>query len=612
LLETLANRRQPRRLGAPRFSQPSIAMRATTLGVAAAIALVASRGSLDSFSLIILTQAFLYAVVVLGVDLLWGYTGILSFGQAAFFAIGGYAVAILYHHVGFTTLTTLAAVGSGVVVAAVVAAGVGWLGFTDRAPALYITVVTFALPTVLVQLLLAGGSFTGSSTGLSAFDTPLWAPDQWYLIAGALLLVVLLASYLLVHSDAGKVLVAIRENESRCQYLGIRTARIKTLLLIGSGAAASIAGAAYAASFATVTPDLGGFLLATQFVVWAALGGRGTLFGPLAVVLAINFITADLSGSLPVAWLLAQGVVFIAVVAYLPGGLASVAGRAARMGRQHIAAFVPAGRTSGKDRPRLVEDLRRPDPSAPDRAGPPALEVKGLSKSFGELSVLKDVSFEIDQGELVSIIGPNGAGKTTLVRCISDGREPTSGSIRVKGVTLDGRRPTEIAALGVGRKFQTASLFEALTVHEALRVSRARAQPPSLFRASSAVALPPAAMRVLEITGLDEALDEKVSGLSHGMKQALELAMVLALEPSLILLDEPTAGLTEHERGMIGNVLVELVASRRLAVVLVEHDLDFVQEISSRMLVLHMGGLVMDGSVPDVVQSELVREVYAG
>jgi branched-chain amino acid transport system permease protein len=235
-----------------------------------------------------------------------------------------------------------------------------------------------------------------------------------------------------------------------------------------------------------------------------------------------------------------------------------------------------------------------------------------VSKHFGSLTVLDGVSFTARRGELVSLVGPNGAGKTTLIRCLADGRERSSGTVRIAGRAIERLPPYRIVALGLGRKFQTASVFDTLSVADCLRIARARRQRPSFFVASPVLALPAAARAVVQTSGLAERLSEPARLLSHGLKQALELAMVLALEPGVVLLDEPTAGLTRGERQRFAEILTGLVERDRLCVLLVEHDLDFVREISSRIIVLHQGRLALDGSVAEVVDSPLVREIYSG
>jgi branched-chain amino acid transport system permease protein len=238
--------------------------------------------------------------------------------------------------------------------------------------------------------------------------------------------------------------------------------------------------------------------------------------------------------------------------------------------------------------------------------------VREVRKRFGSLLVLDGINFSARRGELLSLVGPNGAGKTTLLRCIADGGERSAGDIVVNGRSIERRPPYACVGLGVGRKFQNANIFDALTVAETIRIAHARVDRPSLWSRSATLDLPQAGLRVMQATGLDQHLGVRVRHLSHGQKQALELAMVLSLEPSILLLDEPTAGLTKSERILIGQILVDLARSHDLCIVLVEHDLDFVREISSRVIVLHQGRIVLDGTVAEVVDSETVRTIYSG
>jgi branched-chain amino acid transport system permease protein len=242
----------------------------------------------------------------------------------------------------------------------------------------------------------------------------------------------------------------------------------------------------------------------------------------------------------------------------------------------------------------------------------PSVEVRKLHRRFGSLTVLDGVDFTARPAELVSLVGPNGAGKTTLIRCIADGAERSSGQVYINGHDIARHPPERCVDFGLGRKFQTATIFDTLSVGDCLRIARASHVAPSFYRRRPVLALPQAALDVINTTGLDKKLGVEARHLSHGDKQALELAMVLALEPSVLLLDEPTAGLTKPERALIGQILMRLVKEHGLCVLLVEHDLDFVRDISSRVVVLHQGRIVLDGSVSDVVGSDLIRSIYAG
>jgi branched-chain amino acid transport system permease protein len=577
--------------------------RALVVGSAVTLALVAvGPFVLPDFMVNNLVRAFLYAAVALTVDVLWGYTGILTFGQSAFFGIGVYAAGLIFTHLGFNPGYAALAFAAAVVGAVIVALLVGWLAFYHGASPLYASVVTLVLPIVVTQILYSGGTFTGSSSGLSGFESFQIELNTWFWIAGVYLVLVTAATWRFVRSDAGRVLVAIRENEPRCEYLGLDVSRVKRLLLAGSAVIASIAGYAFASVQMVVAPEYAGFVFGTELVIWVALGGRGTLIGPVVGTLLIDVSTAYLSGNMPFMWKLVIGVTFVLVILAAPEGIGPLAGRLLRGGRRDRA---------GAEAPAL-----RPTAASAPAAGPKgaeaALKVSGVRKRFGSLLVLDGIDFTARRGELLSLVGPNGAGKTTLLRCIADGGERSTGDITVNGRSIERRPPHECVGLGVGRKFQNANIFDALTVAETIRIAHARVDRPSLWSRSAVLDLPQAALRVMQATGLDQQLGARVRHLSHGQKQALELAMVLSLEPSVLLLDEPTAGLTKPERTLIGQILMDLARTHDLCIVLVEHDLDFVREISSRVIVLHQGRIVLDGTVAEVVDSETVRTIYSG
>jgi branched-chain amino acid transport system permease protein len=571
-------------------------------GAAALLLVALGPYVLPDFMVNNLIRAFLYAAVALTVDILWGYTGILTFGQSAFFGIGAYSAGLIFTHMGFTPEHAALAFAAGIVVSVVVAMLVGWLAFYHGASPLYASVVTLVLPIIVAQILYSGGTFTGSSSGLSGFDSFSIEINTWFWIAGAFLTMVTAGAWLFVRSDAGRILVAIRENESRCEYLGINVSRVKILLLMVSAVIAAIAGYAFAGVQMVVAPEYAGFVFGTELVIWVALGGRGTLIGPVIGTLLIDVSTAYLSGNLPFIWKLIIGLAFVVVIVALPQGIAPLIKRVFSRGRDARAqADIPILR------PAIEEPL-----AGLAAAGQHAVALQGVRKHFGSLQVLDGIDFNTRRGELLSLVGPNGAGKTTLMRCISDGGERSSGSVLINDHDIERKPPYECVAFGVGRKFQNATTFDALTVAESLRIARTRLERPSLWTRAAELDLPGAALQVLQATGLDQKLGIHVRHLSHGEKQALELAMVLALEPSVLLLDEPTAGLTKPERTLIGRILMQLTGTHGLCIVLVEHDLDFVREISSRVIVLHQGRIVLDGSVAEVVESELVRTIYAG
>ncbi|WP_099558838.1 ABC transporter permease subunit [Hartmannibacter diazotrophicus] len=565
--------------------------------VFAAILVAVGPYLLGHYAINILIRAFFYAVVALTLDILWGYAGILTFGQAAFFGIGAYAAALIFTHLGFTTETIALAFLLAIVVPMICGLLVGWLSFYTGASPLYASVVSLAFPIVISQLIYSGGTFTGSSSGLVGYETFDIRTKTWFWIAGGGLVLAGTLLAVLMRSELGRLIVAVRDNETRLAYLGIDPNKVKIALTAGLAGIAGLAGLGYASFSGVVAPEITGFVFGTQLIIYVALGGRGTLIGPIVGTLGIELMSAYLSGDLPYVWQLIVGLVFVVVIIVMPKGLAPLL--AGAVGR-----LLPL--------PRLASTARivpATDPVATDKA---SIDIRDVTKSFGSLKVLQGIDLSIAGGELVSLVGPNGAGKTTLMRCLGDGAERSGGSVTIDGHDIGARPPHSIVGFGLGRKFQMATIFESLTVGESLRVARARIDGLSPVLPISDIALPATALAVMEATGLGDHLDREVRHLSHGQKQALELTMVLAMSPRVILLDEPTAGLTKVDRQRIGGALASLARDHGLAVILVEHDLDFVRTISSRVVVLHQGRILLDGTVDEVVHSELVKSVYSG
>ena len=448
---------------------PGRLMLIAALAMLAILAVIIGPYVLDTYTVNILVRSFVYAATALTVDILWGYAGILTFGQAAFFGIGAYAAGIIFTYMDFSPGTAILALLAGLAVSALVAGVTGWISFFHGASPLYAAIVTLALPIILVQVIYSGGTFTGSSSGLVGYNTFDLSVEAWFTITGIGLVLLTVGAWFFVNSDFGRVLVAIRENEQRCTYLGIDAPRIKILLMVVMAMIASVAGYAYAGYTVVVAPEIGSFVFGTELVMWVALGGRGTLIGPVLGTVAIDLISAYLSGNLPFVWKLIVGTVFVLVIVALPQGILPVIRTGARrlwsaiIGREVVAAVaVPAlaevkgGRRSGSG------------------SDAPALQVTGLSRSYGSLKVLEGVQFKALGSELLGIIGPNGAGKTTLMRCLSDGYERSDGTVAVFGNDIARKPPHGIVGFGIGRSFQTTSLFETLTVAECLRLARYR------------------------------------------------------------------------------------------------------------------------------------------
>jgi branched-chain amino acid transport system permease protein len=392
----------------------------------------------DGYVTGLMARAFCFALLAITVDLLWGYTGILSLGQSAFFGIGAYSVGIVFTHVTGSWAGASLGLASGIVVALVVAAALGWFIFYARISLVfpfYVSVVTLAVAVVFFQVVLSGGDITGASQGLSGFKSIDIPQPAWYWLLLLAVVGIGYLAYVMVRSDAGIVLVAIRENEERCRYLGYNTPRIKAVVFAGCAALASVSGSLYALYTSIVAPSLVGFTLGTDAVIWTALGGRGTLLGPILGAVSVNVVGPALNARFPFLWQLFLGVLFVTVVTAAPRGLLPLLWKPIKARRQRIAGTMAGGAVNVRsDRSRKKDYDGGRGISATTR-GSEALRVENVTRNFGSLAVLRGVTLSAARGDLLSIVGPNGAGKTTLIRCIADGterREAASSSMEPK------------------------------------------------------------------------------------------------------------------------------------------------------------------------------------
>ena len=236
---------------------------------------------LGAFAANVLTRSMIYATLAVTVDLLWGFTGILTFGQAAFFGVGAYATAMTMTSLGSIPAWMAAALALAIVVPMVLGLVVGWLSFYHGSTPLYASVISLVFPIVVTQLVYSGGLLTGSSSGLVGYDTLPLDLEGFFRLSGLVMVAVTLAAWIFVRSDAGKLLVAVRDNDVRCAYLGVSPRRIQIILTVALAGVAGFAGFLFAHASGVVAPENTGFLFGTQLVIWVALGGRGSLLGPV-------------------------------------------------------------------------------------------------------------------------------------------------------------------------------------------------------------------------------------------------------------------------------------------------------------------------------------------
>ncbi len=584
--------------------------RALATGAACAFAAAVFSGAFGGYRSGQLSLFLVFAALAVSLDFVWGYSGILSLGQLLPFGIAAYTsakVAIAAPSLSVPMLIVAAGVGAGV------AAALGVAMLRRRPSAVVVGLLTLVLSLTLEQLAEQWRDVTGGFNGLTgvprlgAFGSELSDTAQDVAVSMLAIVAITLVGTLLTR-PIGAVLIGIRSNERRMEALGYKTVQIKIWAFTVGGALAGFAGALYVHRTSFVSPQIFGFSLATSVVLWTLVGGRGTIVGPVIGAIAINFASATLADVWLQYWTLATGLIFVAVVMVMPHGLVPsaqrLAGRPARRRHQPVlrsAANGAAANSGAGD-------------EAPSAVTAAIFEVRHVHKSFGFFRLLDGVTLTMEDAELRCLIGPNGAGKSTLLDILSGQQGCQSGRVLVLGTEHTGRQAWEFARHGVSRKFQSPQLIDDLSVatNVAIAAWGARSSPWALIRRPWATAVPRPALEVLERTQLGERLDMRAGDLSHGDKQWLEIAMAMAGPCRVLLLDEPTAGMTAAESLAAAELLREVHTDYRLPVLIVEHDMAFIRAVADRVTVLARGSLLADGTVAEVENAPEVVAVYGG
>jgi branched-chain amino acid transport system permease protein len=570
---------------------------------------------LGAYYLSLLTTSLVYGVVAVSLDVVWGYTGIPDLGHALWFGLGALGVAMTTTKLDPTgfVLTTHPGLGRhllglllGMGIAGAAACVVGVLSFSQReADPFYIAVATLALTVVAGTLYGQLTRYTGGDNGIFGFGYRGLDQRQWYYVTAAVLVAVVAIALVVVRSDFGLVMRAVRDNEHRVRFFGTNVELVKLIVFVSGAMVAAGAGGLYALIQGGVSSQLFDFLFSTQILIWVAVGGRSTVLGPVVGAVGLSFVTSKLSASSPTQWALFLGLLFVAVVVFIPDGVLPPVARL-------VCRVVTAGGRLRGDRAIVTVQRARPELRP---AGEPVASIEGVEFGYGSLRVLRGVDFDILAGELLCIVGPNGAGKSTLLGVLTNGKQSMEGRVtyhlQAGDVAQRGTAIHRIARHGVARKFQIPHLFDSLTVAETLLVASLRGRLPAPWHRTREVGAGRSVHDILEATGLVGRENDLSPSLAHGLKQGLELAAAVSMRPEVLLLDEPTAGLTSNERHVIGDVFRRLLDAG-VTIVLIEHDLDFVARVADRVVVLHGGKVVESGTPEEVAASEVVRDAYVG
>ena len=575
------------------------------------------------------TRVLIFAIAACSLTILSGWAGQLSLGQFAFAAIGGLVTVrtIADGLFGIHHVPWLVAVAIGVLVGSAVAMVVGLPAL--RIPGLYLAVTTLAFA-VFVENWLVTRTWLGvdKDTGqLPALHKPdagivdFSSRRSYYYLCLAFLALCLVVLAQVRRSGIGRSIIAVRENERSAESMTVSSTRAKLVAFAVSGGIAALAGALYVTSLPANTPST--TFATTESVTLVAIGvigGLGSIVGPLlgaAWVIGLPALLPDFAG----APLLVSSAGLLLLLLFFPGGFVEIGYRL----RDALVARVALRLPPAPPRQRAA-DAAVPVPSVLadvdahlGASGVAWLSVRDVTVRFGGLNAVQAVSLHVDADEIVGLIGTNGAGKSSLMNAIG-GFVASSGRIEVLGRDVSGLPPYRRARLGLGRGFQAARLYDDLTVRETVLVALEARDRTGVV--SSMFALPPSTSRerakrreadeIMRYVGLERFADEFASNLSTGTRRITELACQLALGARVLLLDEPTAGLAQRETEAFGPLIRQVREELGAAMLLIEHDMALVMEVSDRVYCLEAGTVIAEGPPEQVRHDPSVVASYLG
>ncbi len=561
------------------------------------------------FWIVLLDNIGLSALVAMGLVLLTGVGGLTSFGQAAFCGFGAYTTAVLTTAYGLSPWLTLPA---SLLVSGVAAVLLGLV--TVRLSGHYLPLGTIAWGLGLFYLF-SKLEFLGRNDGISAIpplsigSIKMIDPGTIYFAIWIAVLLSALLTMNLLDSRTGRAIRALRRGHIAAEAFGVPTPRAKLLVFIYAAVLAGLSGWLYAHFQRAANPTPFGAQAGIEYLFVAVVGGAGYVWGGVLGAAIVVILKEILQSYLPYVFggqgqleTIVFGILLVLLLQLAPTGV-----------WPWLMARLP-----------LKLNRKRPDTSLvlPARPKPPTsvnvlLQIDNARKQFGGVVAVNDVSFDVQAREIVALIGPNGAGKSTTFNLITGVLRPTGGSISILGNKFNHARPQQVAKLGVSRTFQHVKLVPDMTVLENVAIGahlRGRAGALSsmfrLDRADEARLLAEAA-RQIERVGLGDQIDALAGSLSLGQQRIVEIARALCVDPMLLLLDEPAAGLRHMEKQQLASLLRQL-RDGGMSVLLVEHDMGFVMDLADRIVVLDFGTKIAEGTPEAIKTNPEVIKAYLG
>jgi len=568
----------------------------------------------------ILVFVLIYAVLVQSLNLIMGYVGVISMGHAVFSAIGAYTAALISLHLGYNFLIGMAA---GFFLAAAVGAllAIPSLRVRDE----YLIVFTVGFQMVAYEFMLTARRITEGQGGIPNIPVPRLfgfefnSPLRFFPLAFGVAVVCFCIVWRLVHSPFGRVLKAIREDESACRALGKNTLKFKVLVFALGGGIAAIAGSSLAYFITFVSPVSFSIEISISIIVMVILGGEANFWGPVvgaAILVGLPEVLRFVPGAAGVVDVLREifyGVILMFMMIFRPQGiLPEYTGRTKEYS-------IPADVTVDGNRD-SAGDEKNLSLAVGKTGTTEVLEIKGLSKSFGGLQAVKDVSFTLPAGRITGLIGPNGCGKTTIFNLITGFLNADSGRVYVRGKEITGRAPYKLVDDGLVRSWQDIRAFKDMTLLDNILVARPKQSGErifSLFFSPWQVAREERenygkALGYLKMVGLLDKAGHLAGNLSTAEQKLVALARLMATECPVLLLDEPTAALDMESVERIIKLIRNIAKQGWKTILLIEHNLDVVRGLVEKAYFMGEGRVLAYGEPASLMADPKLAEVYFG
>jgi branched-chain amino acid transport system permease protein len=562
--------------------------------IAVVVALIPFIFKLSPYVLNIFMQAATYAIAVLGMTVVLGYTGQINLAQASFFGLGAYAVGIGTVVLGLNFWVSL---GMGVALAALAGFVLGLT--TLRLGGHYLAMITICFQQIFNLVLINWPSVTQGPDGVAGIARPsvfghLLSDDRAYLLLCTIFLyAAMYFVWWLPHTRTGRAMRAVRENELAAEVTGVHTLRVKVVAFTISAAFGGIGGALFASGFAYISPDNFDFARSIEFLTMVLLGGAESAFGGVLGT-SLLIVLPEWLRFLKEIYLAVYGLAVILIMVFLPTGIWGLI--RARLDKHKKPAAIDTAAIATLDLGIPVTD------------GSPILSLENVQKHFGGVKAVDGITLSVMRGTVHTLIGPNGSGKTTTLNVLNGIYKSTGGRILFDGVDVTAMTPHERAGLGIGRTFQNIRLFAAMSALENVMVGAQRQNNPL---PSGHAALRERALSALKFVGMAEHAERIVKNLPYGHQRLIEIARALAGHPSFLLLDEPAAGLNQTEKHQLGELLRRL-KGHGLTVFLIEHDIGLVEQVSDTITVLNFGKKIAEGDPAYVLRHPDVIAAYLG